>query len=41
MAQLTIFTLLIIGHYPGPVSNTYIANSFLPDSFDGYVNALS
>ena len=29
-------TLFIVGMYPGPVTNTYLANSFLPSSFDGY-----
>ena len=24
--------------FPGPVTNTFLANSFLPNNFDGYVN---
>ena len=28
--------------YPGPVSNVYLANSFLPSDFDGYlINTLN
>ena len=29
-------TLFITGKYPGPVSNTFLSNSFLPSNFDGY-----
>ena len=31
----------IIGQYPGPVSNTFLANSFLHSNFNGYLNTLS
>ena len=32
---------IIIGQYPGPVSNTFLANSFLHSNFNGYSNTLS
>ena len=32
----TYITLLITEMYPGPVTNTFLANSFLPSNFDGY-----
>ena len=29
-------SLFITEMYPGPVTNTYLANSFLPSNFEGY-----
>ena len=32
-----VHVLYITDHFPGPVSSTYVANSFLPSDFDGYL----
>ena len=34
---MCMFYMCITDHFPGPVSNTYVANSFLPSDFDGYL----
>ena len=34
--KLAQLTLLITEMFPGPVTNTFLANSFLPSDFDGY-----
>jgi len=34
---LVSMLLFIAGKFSGPVTNTYLANSFLPNSFDGYI----
>ena len=34
--KLAQLTLSITEIFPGPVTNTFLANSFLPSDFDGY-----
>ena len=29
-----------IGQHPGPVGHAYLAKSFLPSDFDGYINVM-